>query len=228
MRPKRKDPVGRQPGRAIKSPKAASQKTVKGITQPADVLKFPGADKPKVYLAGKIDGPPWRAEIAPAPRCEENRCDASYADEHEALDRKFMLEFPQFVMTGPFAIDDGHSSSWPASHGGPARVGEPEAARQARIFALSMRRIGMADFMFAHINELDAFGTIVEIGAAHAIGKPIFLHFGERLTDADLAEMWFIGASATAVTWAREITLKDAFDAALRSWRGSAVLAASI
>lgn len=232
MKPQRKDPVRGQPDRAGKSPKAATSKTIKPLARPGEVLKFPGVAKPKVYLAGKIDGPPWRAEIAPPPMPSKNRREAIFADEAQALDPKFALDCGGFVLVGPFAIDDGHSSSFATDHGGVAAtkyglsIEERDARR--RIHALSMRRLAMADFVFAHLNELDAFGTLVEIGAAHALGKPNFLHFGDALRDKALGELWFAAESATAVTYERSTTLKEAFQAALRAWRESAALASRL
>jgi nucleoside 2-deoxyribosyltransferase len=227
MTAKRKGPAGLQPDRAGKAPRRAAPKTTDALSRPAEILNFPDfAAKPKVYLAGKIDGPAWRREIAPPPSPAKNRTEAIYAEEHEALDPRFTLDCGAFVLTGPFALDDGHSSSFPTDHGGVAatrfrlRIEEDEARR--RIHALSMRRIQMADLVFCQLNELDAFGTLIEIGVAHALGKPLFLHFGEALTDDDLNELWFAAHSATAVTWARETSLREAFDAALRAWRGSA------
>lgn len=55
-------------------------------------------------------------------------------------------------------------------------TGEREALKRD-----AFERIGGSDFMFVWIDSPDAFGTLVEIGYAEALGIPIFIGFSTAL-----------------------------------------------
>lgn len=71
--------------------------------------------------------------------------------------------------------------------------------------------------MFAHINEVDCFGTLSEIGFAHGAGVPVPLYFGNKLTQAQRYDFWFVEKFATAVY--ERITARHAFARALHAYQ---------
>ena len=82
-----------------------------------------------------------------------------------------------------------------------------------RVHEVNLSRIKRADFVFAHINETDCFGTLGEIGYAHGVGTPVHLHFGAKLTKKQRDEMWFIAGFATVH---EVVEVENAFRRALR------------
>jgi nucleoside 2-deoxyribosyltransferase len=82
------------------------------------------------------------------------------------------------------------------------------------VFEVNIARIERSDFIFAHINELDCFGTLFEIGHAHACGVPVFLNFGPDLTDREKRELWFTRMGSTMVLG----ELEEAFERTLQIW----------
>jgi nucleoside 2-deoxyribosyltransferase len=86
---------------------------------------------------------------------------------------------------------------------------------------LNTARIRRADFVFAHIDEVDCFGTLGEIGFAHGAGVPVYLHFGSKLTQAQRYDFWFIEKFATAVH--DRITVRHAFARALHAHQQAAI-----
>jgi hypothetical protein len=121
--------------------------------------------RPLAYLAGKIGANDWRQAIVDL----RNRVSPD-----DALDPKFELACGRFIITGPFFVACDHGCyHGPHTHG--AGVGctddwnEPVDARRHRILALSEQRIDRAGFVFAYIDAADCYGTLVELGYAHAL-----------------------------------------------------------
>lgn len=139
----------------------------------------PNADIQKVYLAGKVC-PDWRKGIA----------------------------FPGSSITGPDMSrilhgDDGdlhaYNSEW--QHG--------LREYHAEVLKLCFEQIRASDVFFAWINSPDCHGTLVELGYAKAIGKPVYIGFDNKVrreTDRgyfsesylDIAELWFAAETADA------------------------------
>jgi nucleoside 2-deoxyribosyltransferase len=53
------------------------------------------------------------------------------------------------------------------------------------------------DMLFAYISTKDCYGTLVEIGYAKALNKPIYIAFDHDLF-YDLREFWFAAQCASA------------------------------
>jgi nucleoside 2-deoxyribosyltransferase len=97
---------------------------------------------------------------------------------------------------------------------------DDDRARRRRVHGLSLLRIANADFVFAYINEIDAFGTFAELGYAHARAKPIYICFGPNLTQRD--DLWFIEAFAAEVfDGSPEKAFSKMLARARARWRGS-------
>jgi hypothetical protein len=164
--------------------------------------------KPRVYLAGKISQHGWREQLT-----QETVIVRDALDPHETRD------FPDFTLTGPFFVACGHGCAHgPATHG-QEYLGPGDEARR-RVFDANIDRIEHSDFVFAHINELDCFGTLFEIGHAHASGVPVFLNFGPDLTDRQKRELWFSRMACAMVLG----ELEEAFERTLQIWNDARAL----
>jgi hypothetical protein len=183
---------------------------------------------PRAYLAGKISKYlHWRyAALGDLTLLDPHRQihPGLEVDElEEALDPAFFLAAldHSFTIVGPFFVGCDHGCSHGLSMH--ATVGCSELHRdveetRARVLAVNLSRIERADFVFAHIDETDCCGTLVEIGFARGADVPVHLHFGSSLTAAQRDEMWF---AAGAASYRHEgVDVRTAFKNALRS-RGS-------
>lgn len=106
----------------------------------------------------------------------------------------------RFLYTGPFTVgcDHGCAHNRPHAVGG-ACFGDdkfehlPGASMDDKLRGLVVRRsitgILNADFVFAWLDRLDAYGTIAELGFAVASGKPVYTAIP---TGVDLSELWFV------------------------------------
>ncbi|QGM97709.1 hypothetical protein [Methylocystis parvus] len=158
-------------------------------------------------MAGKIAQHGWRERLA-----HETVIVSDSLDPHETQD------FPDFTLTGPFFVACGHGCAHgPATHG-QGCFERGDGARR-RVFDANIARIEHSDFIFAHVNELDCFGTLFEIGHAHACGVPVFLNFGPDLTDRQKQELWFARMGCTMVLG----PLEEAFECALQIWGDACV-----
>lgn len=158
--------------------------------------------KPRVYLAGKISQHCWREFLT-----------HKTVIVRDSLDPHEIENFPDFTMTGPFFVACGHGCAHgPATHG-QEYLGPGDDARR-RVFDANIARIEHSDFIFAHVNELDCFGTLFEIGHAHASGIPVFLNLGLDLTERQKQELWFARMGCTMVIGC----LEEAFERALQIW----------
>ena len=147
--------------------------------------------KHKIYLAGKITRHGWRDAIVNQCHVED---DATYEDFrlHQGDDGRGII-YGQFAsmetvpgswkvrvsehydITGPFFID-GH---WGSSHDSSTHANSPEYfdPREPRdqVRRLCLDAIRRSDVVFAWLDDPTAYGTIAELGYAHALGKRIVL-----------------------------------------------------
>jgi hypothetical protein len=192
---------------------------------------------PHVYLAGKIRKYlKWRYEALGDVRfLDPNRewfdWGRGVYETQQALDPDFFVtahdksrSFPTvgpsiFILVGPFFVGCDHG----CSHGlgmhavASCNEGMELDVREIRnrVLAANLARIKRADFVFAHINERDCFGTLVEIGFARAAGIPVHLHFGDELDAGQRDDMWF---AAHAADYRHEgVDMRTAFKNALQS-----------
>ena len=143
------------------------------------------AEHHSVYLAGKISRDDWRnvfCNYRGIP-CEPEVIAAGYeCDVSDAL-----------TITGPFFISCDHgcyhgdnTHGVGAGHGSPNCIGD-YYTREDVLF-ICKRQSERADIVFAYIDQLDCFGTLTEIGYAHAKGKDIVIVFSNAVLKRD---MWF-------------------------------------
>ena len=146
-----------------------------------------------VYLAGKIAKEQWRWGFAPSSIDAAAQASASRAT--------FLLPTEiagmRFTYAGPYTVGCDHACAHgPGTHGAIDRgyciTSQP--TRQI-VFARSKDGIKKADVVFAWMaGPVDCYGTLVEIGIANALGKPIVLM---TPGDLDLKELWFAVESAS-------------------------------
>jgi hypothetical protein len=158
----------------------------------------PTTCKPIIYLAGKIGKNDWRTQIfgsrfGAAPNDGE---DAYGFD--RALDETLTLDYGTFRYGGPFFVSCDHGCAHgPSSHGASAggclyetahRGGRLE--RLESIYRVNCARIRRADYIFAYINETDCYGTLIELGYAAALDKPISIGLGHDLKIEAYLDLW--------------------------------------
>jgi hypothetical protein len=162
----------------------------------------PVVRKPKVYLAGKIEKHCWRSQYVGGLR------DYEYYDEGSS-DYRQPKDCGNFTYVGPFFIGCDHGCfHGKDSHGvGVAMEGDCSIPSLGckQTFDACVEQIRSADLFFVRIAEEDCFGTLVEVGIAHQLGKRIHIHFlSQRLADS----MWFPAQCADSVC----IGTPDGFD----------------
>ena len=182
---------------------------------------FPLERRPlRVYLAGKIvkyGG--WRNELS----LDKDR-PFSFDDIDEALDLNASMYVhvnnEKIEVVGPFFVGANHTCTHDAqTHAVEIDLGATACRDeiQKQVHAVNLARIRRADFVFAHVDEVDCFGTLSEIGFAHGVGVPVYLHFGPSLTQEQRYDFWFVEKFAAAVT--ERITVAHAFSRAVETFR---------
>jgi hypothetical protein len=153
---------------------------------------------PSFYAVGKIAKNGWRGAFGiDMPNSWEEYLTASAAPTH------FTLSY-----TGPFFICCDHGCTHGNNTHATASVCTAAASldtrdefRSGQVFRRSEQQIRQAGFLLVWIGRgqdaLDtAYGSLVEIGIAHALGKPILLAHHPQ---ANLRDFWFAIETACAV-----------------------------
>jgi nucleoside 2-deoxyribosyltransferase len=112
-----------------------------------------------------------------------------------------------FLYGGPFFVSCDHRCAHgPGSHGSGANdVGDYctgfDETITRKVFKINCARLSRADLVFAYINELDCYGTLVELGMVYAQRKRVVLAFGERIwcRTKDVRELWMARRCADEV-----------------------------
>lgn len=150
-----------------------------------------------IYLAGKISRGDWRADVVPR-----------LIGNSETLHNGFQVLIPTgagiaFHYHGPFFTSMGHGMDHgPKSHGnGLDWEAHGAGENLMSVFSRSADAIEQCDVMFAWIDQMDCFGTLVEIGIAHQAGKLIVIGKKEGV---DVSEMWFAWAASTYCVRAKD------------------------
>jgi hypothetical protein len=137
---------------------------------------------PRVYLAGKISKDDWRNRLVPGLRDAEfgrpYRCDG-------------------FIYGGPFFIACDHGCSHGAgTHGVDPGCESSVAPPRWLVPSLCLDWIGRCDLLFAWIDDPTCYGTLVEIGWAQMMRKPVYIGFARHVASQD---MWFAAAGPRTI-----------------------------
>ena len=154
--------------------------------------------KPKIYLAGKITNDWWRGNILDNEPGEFDRTrgiSLDYPDFDTFCDSE--EEFDKFIITGPHSISCDHGCFHRSKHASSNHFEEgweDGGFYKEDVLSVCLHQIDKSDMVFAYINYDDLYGTIAEIGYAHAKGKTIYIMFAN---DELYYEHWFINEMCT-------------------------------
>jgi len=142
------------------------------------------AEHHSVYFAGPINMNDWRNRF-----CYYR----GLPGDSEAITSGFQYKAnDNITITGPFFISCDHGCyHGEGQHGMGAANGGCMGNYFTRndVFNICKAQINRAEIVFAYICCKDCYGTIAEIGYAHAIGKDVIVIF----SDTELKEeMWFV------------------------------------
>lgn len=155
----------------------------------------------KVYLAGKIGHTDWRHDFFDLRDSSDEYVQAI------PLEKENERELPSngnLFYSGPFFIACDHGCAHGRSNHGRG-VNQPGCIPYNNSQYATLERcktwINNADYIFVWLNDNTAFGTLTEIGYAHALGKKIFIGFpydhsshddnGEEESFSVNRDMWF-------------------------------------
>lgn len=164
----------------------SSTSCVASAVIPATVGAIRSSAGPAIYIAGKIGRHDFRHELVPGLRGYRH---------HDRF-----LDCGAFRYCGPFFAHCDHACAHgPSSHGvlGAPNLGceEFERTTQFRVWQRNMAALREATAVFAYIETNDAFGTLVELGAAQALQTPTWVLFAPGV---DANAMWYAAQGAVS------------------------------
>lgn len=166
----------------------------------------------RIYFAGRIGKNDWRHTIVSGLRGS-----VETGPDGELFDPEFTIEFDdchlpgfteqEFVYGGPFFIACDHGCFHGAGSHGVGVISEGcggqgdtysfhtyslqyVAERRAAIFAINQERLLRADQVFAYLEDTMCYGTLVELGMASALGKPIAIGIARTLELEQRDDLW--------------------------------------
>lgn len=147
----------------------------------------------KIYLAGKIGKNDWRHAIV---RDLHITCADFSRETFENWPILVGAIFERHEYTGPYFIACNHGCyHGDNQHGVGRSTGgcSDDAPKDGQIVALCQAAIRQSDLVFAWLDTTDAYGTLIEIGYALALGIRVAISAPERQRD-----LWFAYASSNA------------------------------
>jgi hypothetical protein len=195
----------------------------------------------RIFLSGKVstaDGD-WRTKLVgsrydrnsgdiPNWTIRRNGCvwDSDSIPEWPREPNTLVLGLHEY--TGPYRIEfteresyqqcsgDFHGSEVPGFHC------VPDEASQMTIAGRCLAAIRKSDMVFAVINTPDCFGTIAEIGYAHACGKFVYLVVAHDKAQWEWNDYWFVQQLTDGYTEVSsedgELPIQDLFKTAVVQW----------
>jgi len=143
---------------------------------------------PRLYLAGKIDRNDWRHRVVPELR------------RHEAcLDP---INTNDFVYVGPFFKSCDHGCfHTEGSHGLLSQNQKLRKIAQLQVWKACHEAVKNCDIFILYINHHEAFGSLVEVGWAQALEKPIVVIYAPGIAYPYNNDFWFSSIVATKVVF---------------------------
>ncbi|MFJ8690207.1 nucleoside 2-deoxyribosyltransferase [Micromonospora wenchangensis] len=151
----------------------------------------------RIYAAGKITKNGWRHSLFPI----HSDTDYEHPDRHPWPAAVPIRSLPGAMYVGPHFISDDHGCyHGPNQHGVAASDdacgGAYPGLRRPEVAARCLDAITRSTHVFAWVDSPTAHGTLVELGYARALGKPVHLYTQAGVKELD--DMWFAGQIATA------------------------------
>ena len=147
-----------------------------------------------VYLAGKIWVNDWRGNLYRSRVIDTEKYTAN-----ELAERSVMVN-NELTITGPFFISCDHGCYHGSGKHGVGAINSLHSDEwggclgnfftKDDVFNICKRQIDRAEIIFAYIDQNDCYGTLAEIGYAHAKDKEIIITFSNKELEK---EMWFAG-----------------------------------
>jgi len=164
----------------------------------------------KIYMAGKIWKNDWRHDLVPDLRAATTLSDLPdhrYYSSVPVPRIAFKINEHDLTYVGPFFTccdhgcahgrgDHGNSVArnnvcgekiWGDKH-------DATASARTEVFDRCIESIRACDLLFTWLDQRDAFGTLVEIGMAHALKKNVFIASPEGF---DPDDFWFAGQTGS-------------------------------
>lgn len=155
----------------------------------------------RIYAAGKIRKNDWRHEIV---HLGESPEDLEHPEMTPWPDEMPINSLPGATYLGPHFLSDDHGCYHGPNLHGVAAGGRACGAAYAgltrpEVVKRCLSAIERCTHVFAWIENTSAFGSLVEIGYARALGKQVHVYLLDE--QPDLVDLWFAGQIATACTW---------------------------
>jgi nucleoside 2-deoxyribosyltransferase len=172
-----------------------------------------------VYLAGKISGNNWREKILPVLR-HNAPSPWAYSDRPlpKADETKALPICAGFSFIGPFflececdhlnhyRLEDSHGvGANESSAGDHGRLCGPKVASPRQVVELCLGWVDRADAVFAWLDDVTAYGTMIELGYAYGKGIPIWVYRQEPLYVGADTGNWFADHLAVKMGWASKV-----------------------
>jgi hypothetical protein len=161
-----------------------------------------------VYLAGKVAKNDWRHDAVLGLRGALGNGPETGAQMPQG---EFFVLSTGVRYSGPFFVGCDHGCAHgPSTHGSGNGGCTQTPTTRSDVARRCREGIDRADYVFAWLDDLTAYGTLFEIGLAVGLGKKIWLYTSP---DHDHDDLWFAKHSATngVITYADSaaIAVKD-------------------
>jgi hypothetical protein len=145
-------------------------------------------NRPQLYLAGKIDKDDWRHRLVPGLRRHEGCIEP--------------IETQDFVYVGPFfkSCDHGcfHADS---AHGLLGQFQKLRRLPQLHVRNTCFEGVSNCDIFILYMNHREAYGSLVELGWAQALGKKTVVMFAPGIAYLYNNDFWFGAITADRVVF---------------------------
>lgn len=154
----------------------------------------------KVYFAGKVTKNGWREEIIKlSEKIQQNKSVKSYREAGVPIG-------DGYIYNGPYMKSCNHGGfHGKGTHGVGVGLkktsccGNKEVLQRRELFNLCMSLVDSSDAIFCYIDDVEAYGTMFELGYAYSKGIPTFVYLSDELDEDYQDDLWFSLAKATQV-----------------------------
>ncbi|MBE1577679.1 hypothetical protein ACFORH_10855 [Amycolatopsis roodepoortensis] len=154
----------------------------------------------RIYAAGKITKNGWRHRLFPI--ADDHDYTGTYPSWPDGL---AIDDLPGAVYVGPHFLSCDHGCFHGENTHGVAGQGcGGEGLSRPDVLKRCLTAIEHATHVFAWIDKADAYGSLVELGYARALGKHIHLYLAEDLDVAD--DLWFAAQASAVYSTAKTAT----------------------